>query len=467
VRATRIIVAGLFVLLIGGVRAEGQGPPARGIFGSSVGSPPQTLTGAISLGAGFFRTTGLSDQPDVPDRTSEGFLNVVSAGANYNVSGRKAGLSAGFASGGRYYADLADGTMVAGHRGSVNVSYRPTTRLSLGAGQSVSYQPAFRTTFTSLLNPTGNLHIPDEVDLDVLERHILTYVSSANLRQSLSQRSSLSASASHRRSEYDADRVQVSNSAGVRYSHGLAEGLSARLGYRYTNSMLMNSGRPATEIHTVDAGLAFGRTLPLSEETTFGFNTGSVITRSTRSGTRARLTGNARLNHQMGRSWTTFAYVGRNVGVVDGLTDVVISDHAGAGIAGQLSRAVRVTASTSATRGQHGEGPGANHFIGYGGNATLSVAVSRIVGLASGYTYRRSEFDRDEPLLGVRFREYHRAWSGVSIRPWAYVGFSTFYSYTHSNRSVPSGSTGFRQFNQHAAVASVNVGAPLYTRVSR
>jgi hypothetical protein len=99
--------------------------------------------------------------------------------------------------------------------------------------------------------------------------------------------------------------------------------------------------------------------------------------------------------------------------------------------------------------------------------ATISVAVSEVVGLATGYAYRRSKFDRDELLFGSRFREYHRGWSGVVIRPWAYVGFSTFYSYTASNRSIPGANLAFSRVNQHAAVASINVGAPLYTRVSR
>jgi hypothetical protein len=73
------------------------------------------------------------------------------------------------------------------------------------------------------------------------------------------------------------------------------------------------SGRPRV-LHNVQAGINYGRPLSISRRTSFSFSTGSAIAvrddlsnPDAAPATTARLTGNASLTHELGRTWTARA----------------------------------------------------------------------------------------------------------------------------------------------------------------
>lgn len=498
-------VAAVMVLLLTVRSVDATAQPNRGIFGSSVGSPAQSLSVNGSLGVGLFRTRSFSDDPDVPDRETEQAHGVLSGSIDYRLTGRRAGLTASATSVGRYSPALTDG-LVAGHRAAIRGSVQATNSTTLTAGQSLSYQPFFGQAIQFVLDPNDEVGLPGFVDPDRFDERVLRMVTDAGLQQATSRRGSVSVSYTHSATEFeDGNRSWTGDSARVGYSHQVAQGLGVRVGYGYHTARFQD--RPPVDFHNVDAGFNFGRALPLTSRTTLSFNTGSAVFKRFDGQVRGTLTGDGRLTHQVGRTGSMFVGGGRNVRFVDGLENVVVTDRVSTGFNGQLGRGASFGASASVARGEVGYGttPDANTFVAYGAATSLSAALSRSLGLTASYAYRRSEFDRREPLLPLRFSQHHRAtvamslgqrvgvslgyvrqrsqidqvrasgrfgkyhwaWSSVTVRPWSQLGFSVHYAYTEAERDQQNAAVALSRFSRHAVSASVVVSAPLYTRVTR
>ena len=94
----------------------------------------------------------------------------------------------------------------------------------------------------------------------------------------------------------------------------------------------------------------YNKALSFSRRTTLTFSTGTAAVNSGRD-TSFNLTGTARLNHEIGRTWTASAGYSRSVQFVDLLLVPVLYDSLDASIIGLLNRRVEVQAGARASIG--------------------------------------------------------------------------------------------------------------------
>jgi hypothetical protein len=141
----------------------------------------------------------------------------------------------------------------------------------------------------------------------------------------------------------------------------------------------------------MDGGINYSRPLSLSRNTTLSFSTGSYATRRS-DRMRVGLTGSARLNHELGRSWSAFAAYGRRARLDESFDELIVGDGLSAGIGGLLNRRVHVRATMGASLGSIGIDDGAPAFSTVHSNAALGYALARFANLSVTYSYYRHRF---------------------------------------------------------------------------
>jgi hypothetical protein len=115
-----------------------------------------------------------------------------------------------------------------------------------------------------------------------------------------------------------------------------------------------------------------------------------------------QLTGNARLNREIGRTWhATMAY-SRGAGLVDGFSQPFFTDAIATSLGGVIERRLELTVSGSLSKGQMGLTADAAQNDTYQGSARLRLALSRLVSLSGEYFYYHYRFGDGAALpLGV------------------------------------------------------------------
>ena len=417
------IAAVLAIIGLTAVPAQAQQPRGsrlpEGLFGGGVAEDGQVLALGLSGGGGYSK--GLRFVPDVT--TTGSTFGHLAGNLRYSFIGSRLDAWANAASSAHYYADATD-QWPARHVANGGISFRVplSARTQLAMGQMATYEPLQTVSpFPGLTDPglgVGQV-LPIDPDLAATGDGFVSYESSASLRHELSRRTAVSVDANYRRRGQPSATGDLSIiEAGGRLTRELARGLGARLGYYYTRGIYSDTGQRAQFDHqNIDVGLDFNRALSLTRRTRLSFTTGSVVMNDG-DRTRFAVTGHARLNHDIGRSWRASAAYRRGAEFLGTLRAPIVSDAVTTGLDGFLGPRLRVNGTVGAVRGDVGLGQ-SNSFTSYYATTGLTVGVTAYLGLDVSYSYYESDFAGASLLVpGVPDR-FARQSLRVSARLWA------------------------------------------------
>jgi hypothetical protein len=336
----------MLVTATGSAVAQTAGRPYRGLFGSGVGDASQVLSVSASLGGGYdddvlAEATGEGGVSDPSAARSSGYGSF-KGGLRYSLNRRRVSFGVSAGSSVRLYSDEIGGH-VATHSVNTGGSFQLARRTSVTLSQRVSYQPFLTILpFPHVFDPDLGDIPPPQPELATADTAYIVYSSSANLSQQLSRRGSLGVSYSYSKSDFTHDEAHFSTqTGGVRYSHALAKGLGAYVGYSYTDAQHTNGNNVTGQ--GLDAGIDYSRALSVSRHTTLTFGTGSTAV-TDGVFTQYYVTGNASLAHQIGRTWSASLTYARSAQFLEAFSEPYFADTAAAGLTGLLHR--RPAAST-------------------------------------------------------------------------------------------------------------------------
>jgi hypothetical protein len=138
----------------------------------------------------------------------------------------------------------------------------------------------------------------------------------------------------------------------------------------------------------VDYNHALGRT----RRTMIGFTTGSIVVQGANQATQYRLTGNARWNREIGRTWHLAAAYNRGVSFVDGFQQPFFSDSTALSLGGTLNHRVALSVDGGYATGHIGATSSSNRSENYNGTARTTLALSRNAFIVGEYFYSHFRF---------------------------------------------------------------------------
>jgi hypothetical protein len=286
----------------------------------------------------------------------------------------------------------------------------------------VTYQPLqIVSAFPVVVDPTLGLGQALQVDptLATTSDGYLDYDADLSLNHELSRRSALAVNVGYSRRGRVSDTGYLSIvRAGGRFSRELARGLRARVGYELSRGGYVAGGPTAFfNHHNIDAGVDYSRALSVTQRTTFAFGSGSTVVSD---GVRSNfeITGFARLNHDLGRSWNTSAAYRREVGFLGTLNAPVFSDSLAVRLSGLIADKLHVHAAVGAAIGDVGLGL-SNSFRTYYSTTGATFGVTQYLGFDVTYSYFRSKFETTALLAPGVPDEFQRQSVRASVRLWA------------------------------------------------
>ena len=371
--------------------------PYRGLFGGgATAAGDHSLTASSQVGGGYDDAVFAEGTPTTGDgSTSEGgSFGYFAADLVYSFTRPRVSFGATLATNTRYYRDQPTDFIWA-HVGRVGLSVEGRrTRLSLG--QTVGYQPFLTlTVFPLLADPElGEAHPADQSQGSPLDGY-MTYHSNVDLNYETSRRGGLVFSYGYQMVDFD-DRQRDStlHSVAGRYQHEVRRDLSVRAGYgfseaRYPDTVTFDNWRR----HTIDVGIDYNRALSVSRRTTFSFNTGGAVINDSGQ-TFYRVIGSARLNHEMGRTWSTGVGYARNVGFLESLVDPFYSDALTVGLNGMLTPRLSFDALAGAATGTVGvSDTDDNGLTTYSTSVGLTWGLTRYLALAVSHSFYHYGFE--------------------------------------------------------------------------
>jgi hypothetical protein len=423
----------LLAVLVASTPALAQAPradrPYRGLFASGTDGSEQSLVAQGSIGGGYDSniiadiagagTQGIGD----PRIARRGAVGAASGSLSYALQRDKVGFGASFGEATRYYPNNAE-TVINSYTETIGINYRPTNRTTLAANQFVAYQPfVLSSLFPALFDPQpGQLNLPP-VDLATGLASYLTYGANAGITHQLSRRVSFTAGYNWQESDtpyINTSLAQYGGNAGLRF--GLTRNLGLRVGYaRQEGRYAGLNDEVVTE--TYDIGLDYQKALSISRRTTVSFSSGTSAIENTQSAARNRtyfVTGAARLNHEIGRSWLASAAYDRGVQFVDTLLLPVLSDSFSGNVRGLITRRLEFNSGVQGSTGRIGfsraEG---QSFDTYQAFSSLAYALSRFANVSVSYSYYQYKFDGDTLLPTGIARDFDRQSVRANLNLWA------------------------------------------------
>lgn len=344
--------------------------------------------------------TGANDSENVPTdaRTVPGLHTDADALITYGRRMKRASFGASGRSVLRYDARARAMTPVR-QQGAVEFSMTGSQR-QFRASQSVSYSPYYQFGAVADVAPS-DLSETALSHGDFANSRLSAYgfTTDIALTQAISRRSTLSMAYNRRTTTFGRSDLDLrAQTMAMHISHRLTRYVSLRTGYGYqVANVAVAHDRPARN-HDVDLGLDYSRALSFSRRTTLSFSSGSSTTTQD-GGTAFRLTGDATLTRQIGRTWNARVAANRRVQMLEGFTQPVLADAITATLGGGLNRYTAVSSSLGFTSGTVGvvSTPG-HHYANWTGGAGLRLTLSRRSAVEAQYFYYVHRFDQNIQL---------------------------------------------------------------------
>jgi hypothetical protein len=337
-----------------------------------------------------------------------------------------------------YWGD--DSHTTAYYTGALNMDARLSRSTTLSASQRAAYLPGYSFFLSSWAGeePLGGEALMEadvaiDPDIEVVRLESFHLNSQVALTRRLGRGTSLTGGYGYRRVDFmgDEDRGNRFSDyathygfARLGYQRGLTQYSTLNLGYGIRfNDRRDRSGRPRA-LHSIQAGVNYGRPLSISRRTSFSFSTGSAIAvredlenRDSDPRATARLTGNASLVHELGRTWTARASYRRGLMFREGFDEFFFTDSLGANVGGLVTRRLAFSASGAWSFARL-DRPGRSRQTAFSGSARATYGLNRHLAIYARYLYYDYEFDEGVPLDArfPRALERHSVVVGMTTR---------------------------------------------------
>ncbi len=222
-------------------------------------------------------------------------------------------------------------------------------------------------------------------------------VSSLEFNQTLSRRVMLSASSTLWYTSIDNTAAKLRQDlASAHITYQFKRDLGLVTGYQVQRGDYQSVfGVQRVDVQNIDLGLRYNHALSFSRRTTVGFSSGPVLVQDPQTGTtQYTVGGEARLNHQLGRTWQATAAVSRGVTFVDGFQSPFLGDTVAVNLGGLLRRRVEFSIGGSAWRGRilQSTDPSADRNETATGTSRLRMVLTPSIALTAEYRYFHYRF---------------------------------------------------------------------------
>jgi hypothetical protein len=457
-RACRTLAIGLVALAsahevfaqFSSARAEAPGVrrPYRGLFGGAQDpSKPHTLDLTGSLYAAYDDNVlaGLSNSLLQNWRFQRsGYYGGAQAGLSYGIarSGRRWSIGAQTAAFATYHHSRDAAHLAPYYQGAVQADVRLARQTTLAVAQRVSYLPTYRASFLpghadepAAGAPESDVLPVIDPDLELFRLEAIRSSSSVVLSQGVGRHLGISGRYDYRLVDFG-DEVEGSRfrnyrshggGASIRYDRPVSAHAVLNLGYGIRGTQRSNrSGQPPL-YHDVTAGVSYSRALSFSRRTSVSLATGSALgvrdsvvetERVDHRRTVGRLTGNASLVHELGRTWTAQARYARGFVFREDFADqFYFVDSVTMSIGGLPHRRLSVAAgavwATSTL-----ERAGRNRSSRLSSSAQATFALNRYLAAYARYVYYAYDYGADVPLDPRLPRKLDRQGVRVGLTTW-------------------------------------------------
>jgi hypothetical protein len=227
-----------------------------------------------------------------------------------------------------------------------------------------------------------------------------TYVTDGRLSRRLGRRATLSFVSSYRRTQIGGGDSsvtdQTSYDVGGQYVHPLRRDLALRLGYVYRSSTYSNGLQPIE--HDLDFGFDYDRPISRTRRTKVGFSFGSSILEGPAPGQlnestvqHFRAVADARLSHQIGRTWMTRVAYNRSAQYVEELAAPAYTDGVTVTVDGFLNRRTDVSGAVAYSTGTV-VAQEESSFATSTANVRVRFGINGSLALFAEYLYYRYDF---------------------------------------------------------------------------
>jgi hypothetical protein len=281
---------------------------------------------------------------------------------------------------------------------SIRAAVKPTTKLMFDGGGSFARSPYFQ--FMWLSAAQAGSMAPIDRGAILLMRND-TVEGNAGITSFYTRRSSINVTATVRETNFELQPQHSFTSVGGRaqWRRQMSRDLAVHAGYGREE---LRQRRPGVDTvftnELLDIGVDYGRSLSLARRTFFSFGTETSMLRD-QDGTRHfRLNGNIVLEHRFQRTWVAQLSARRGTDLMPGFVEPVFSDHAHVALAGFLAK--RLILNLDADGGQGAAGfSDPRKFVSYAGNARLTFAITRHLGVFTQYVYYHYQMPPDPQTL--------------------------------------------------------------------
>jgi hypothetical protein len=354
-------------------------------------------------------------------RTQSGFAQG-SANLDYSLNLRSLGFSASAGTAASYYPAARHQPIAKRHFVSAGGSYQISQRASMSGSYSMAFRPFQHLTVLPGAVPANSNLGPFNPFDNTLGGPVESYRNeSADVGggYDLTRRVSISARYGFWRSRATAAAYNYgTHEANTRAHVRLARNLGMYVGYRVGWSNPSDTSVfPSFTTQNVDFGLDFGKALSLTRKTTVSFGTGtSAVTDGNYS--TITLTGNARLNYEIGRTWFASAAYMRDAQFDHTFQQPVSTDAFWADLGGLISRRVRFDTGGGTSFGRVGFVGAANGYRTYYLTSGVGVGITRNLSSGARYTFSRYWFDANVPIPTALLFQTNRHGVSVYLSTW-------------------------------------------------
>jgi len=300
----------------------------------------------------------------------------------------------------------------------VRMEVRPRTRLAFYGGANFARSPFYQLMW---LQPDLTSPLPPVDQSAILMLQNDSVEASGGVISRYSSRSSIELSAVMKETDFESTPQHDFSSVGatIMWRRQMTRNVSVHGGYsreQLRQTLAVNDTRFTNE--RIDVGVEYGKSLTFARRTSFGFGTDTSMVRENDGPHRFRVNGNVTLDHRFARTWVMQVAARRGTDFLPGFRAPVYTDHAHIAVAGYLAK--RLLLNLNADGGQGAALSDPRKFISYAGNAKLTFAMTRHLGMFTQYVYNHYQMPAD-PLALFLVPKGARQAVSIGVETWVSI----------------------------------------------
>lgn len=299
---------------------------------------------------------------------------------------------------------------------AVRGEFKPTTRLNFHGGGNFVRSPFFRLMWLTA-DQAGTMAPMDRAAILLMRND--TAEGTAGFTSNYTKRSSIDVSGVVRETNFELQPQHSFSTVGGRaqWRRQMTRDLAIRAGYgREELRQQSPDGDLVFRNELLDVGIDYAKSFSLSRRTSLSFGTETSVLRENAGARHFRLNGNVMLEKRFQRTWQTLFSVRRGTDFLPGFRAPVLTEQAHFALAGYLAKRVMMNINGNAAQGEVGFND-SRKFISYTGDAKLTLAVTRHVGLFTQYVYYHYQNPPDPETVFLMPRASRQAVS-IGVQTW-------------------------------------------------